>query len=113
MKSLFCFLILLLPTYALSATESTTFGKIVGIESRPWGFHIQTNFAAGAANNCPVNVGDPYMYDFRHDNSNNGTTSSDEVSMLLAAFAAQTDIAFHIYGCNGTRPLIGYIRLKK
>ena len=99
----------------LSATESTPYGKNTGIESRSWGMHFQTNFSDGGLNNCPVNVGDTYMYDFRHDNTYNGTSSNDEVSMLLAAFAAQSDIAFHIYGCNdvGSRPIIGHIRVRK
>lgn len=109
-------MILLFISSNISAvTESTVFGKITGIESRSWGMHVQTNFAGGGPNGCPVTVGQTYMYDFRHDNNNNGSDSSDEVAMILAAFAAQSDIAFHIYGCNdaGNRPIIGYVRLRK
>ncbi len=114
-KSFIVLMALLASISTYSAIESTPFGKIVGIESRSWGFHIQTNFGAGGPNNCAVNTGETYMYDFRHDSSRNGNDSSDEVSMILAAFAAQLDIAFHIYGCNeaGTRPLIGFVRLRK
>ncbi len=93
--------------------EATAFGKIVGIESRDWGMHIQTDFAGGASNGCPVNVGDTYMFDMKYDNSRFGGDASDEISMILAAYASQTKIAFHVYGCNGSRPEIGYIRLSK
>jgi len=115
MRKIIFALLMIVPMYASAANESTPFGKITGIESRPWGMHIQTTFAGGAANNCPVSVGATYMYDFRYDNPNNGVSANDEVSMILSAFTAQSDIAFHIYGCNdaGNRPLIGYIRLKK
>lgn len=106
---------LLLSLNASAASETTSYGKITGIESRTWGMHIQTTFGAGGPNNCKVSPGDTYMYDFRHDNSRNGTDSTEEVSMLLAAFSAQTDISFHIYSCNqsNNRPLIGYIRLRR
>ncbi len=102
-----------LKTYA--AHESTVFGKIVGIESRSWGMHIQTDFAGGASNGCPVKVGDTYMYDFVYANNNFGDDPSDEISMILAAYASQTKIAFHIYGCNSNsnRPSISYIRLSR
>ncbi|CCN34329.1 exported hypothetical protein [Vibrio nigripulchritudo SO65] len=100
---------------AFAVHEQTPYGKIVGIESRSWGMHIQTNFSGGDKNNCPVKVGDTYMYDFNYLNSNNSPGASAEVSMLLAAFASQSDIGFHIYGCNGAgnRPVIGFIRLRK
>lgn len=116
MGKLLLSVIMLVSTFnTMAATESTSFGRITGIETRDWGLHVQTTFGAGAANGCSVSVGDGYMYDFRHDNVNNGTESSDEVSILLAAFAAQSNVAFHIYGCNSavSRPLIGFIRLKK
>lgn len=99
---------------ALAVHQATPFGKIVGIESRSWGMHIQTDFGIGDANNCAVEVGDTYMYDFRFDRSSfSGEDASDEIAMILAAYASQTKIAFHIYGCNdgGSRPVIGYIRL--
>ena len=98
-----------------AAHEQTVYGKIVGIESRPWGMHIQTSFAGGEKNNCPVKVGSTYMYDFQFANSNNSPGASAEIAMILAIFASQTDVAFHIYGCNDgrTRPVIGYILMRK
>ncbi len=113
MNKLVIGLVFVVGTLWVFAVESTNFGKIVGIETRSWGLHIQTDFAAGTASGCPVNVGDTYMYDFRIDNPNNSSpTANAELSIILAAFAAQKDIAFHIYGCSGTRPLIGYLRLR-
>jgi hypothetical protein len=64
---------------------------------------------------CPVSAGDTYMYDFVYNTPYNGESASEEVSMLLAAYASGSQVAFHICECNagGNRPLIGYIRLKK
>ncbi|ALO42750.1 hypothetical protein [Pseudoalteromonas phenolica] len=109
------FLISLVSLKAVAVHEQTAYGKIVGIESRPWGMHIQTNFAGGAKNNCPVKAGDTYMYDFKYENSNNSPGASAEISMILAAFASQSDVAFHIYGCNedGRRPVVGFILMRK
>ena len=117
MRKLFFLVCLVFFTFVNSASAvQTAYGKIVGIETRPWGFHVQTDFAfPGAENiNCSCNVGAVYMYDFYIDNSTNSPGASMEISTLLTAFAAGKDVAFHIYGCasGNTRPVIGYILVK-
>ena len=95
-----------------SIAATTTYGKIVGIETRPWGLHIQTDFGFSMGG-CEANVGATYMYDFAYASDKNSSQSaSAEISIILAAFAAQRNIAFHIYECNGPRPKVGYILLK-
>ncbi|TVZ40937.1 hypothetical protein P886_0272 [Alteromonadaceae bacterium 2753L.S.0a.02] len=96
------------------ALSATPYGKIVGIEAREWGLHIQTDFGWNDLG-CSVNVGDTYMYDFRYDYTRNSTDSKTEVAMLLAAFTAQQSVSFHIYECtpDNKRPIIGYIRIKQ
>ena len=100
---------------SMAAHEQTVYGKITGIESRSWGMHIQTDFAAGKSNGCEVTPGMTYMYDFQYANNNNGDSADDEIAMILTAFSAHSDISFHIYGCNSAnnRPVVGYIRLRK
>ncbi len=95
-----------------SIASTTAYGKIVGIETRPWGLHIQTDFGF-SMDGCAATVGATYMYDFAYTSDKNSSPlASAEVSILLAAFAAQKNIAFHIYECNGTRPKVGYILVK-
>lgn len=101
------------------AVGSTGYGKIVGIESRAWGMHIQTDFgyvpSTNSGLNCSATVGNTYMYDFRYDSIRNGPGEGKVgASMILAAFLSQKEISFHLYECHngGERPLVGYIRLK-
>jgi hypothetical protein len=103
-------------TTSTASAYETAHGKIVGIETRPWGLHIQTDFQFPGSTgiSCPVNVGDTYMYDFRYDSPRNSADANIEKSILLAAFSAGKDVAFHIYECNSSesRPLIGFIIVK-
>jgi hypothetical protein len=101
--------------FAAPHSESTDFGTIVGIETRDWGLHIQTDFSTRDMSDCPATAGSTYMYDFVYSSHYNGESASDEVSVLLATYASGGKVAFHIYECNsgGNRPLIGFIRLKK
>lgn len=94
------------------AVETTPYGKIVGIETREWGLHVQTNFAGGTSLGCPVQVGALYMYDF--DLSAQGSNANGAMSVLLAAFAAGKDVSFHLYSCRSgnTRPIIGHVRVR-
>jgi hypothetical protein len=94
------------------AVETTPYGKIVGIETREWGLHVQTNFAGGTSLGCPIQVGAQYMYDF--DLSTQGSNANGAMSVLLAAFAAGKDVSFHLYNCRSgnTRPVIGHIRVR-
>jgi len=116
-KKSFC-LALALNSFTAFAGGTTSYGKIVGIETREWGLHIQTDFPF-TFTGCSATVGALYMYDFRYDGVRNNQASSTigsmETSIILAAFAAQQDISFHIYECHDTssRPLVGYIRVKK
>ncbi len=88
------------------------YGKIVGIETRDWGLHVQTDFGYEMTG-CEAVVGGTYMYDFVYaNNMNSSDSASVEVSMLLAAFASGKSVAFHIYDCNTSRPKIGYILIK-
>lgn len=94
------------------AVAATAYGKIVGIETRDWGLHIQTDFGYSMSG-CQAVVNEEYMYDFLYANSmNSSVNASSEVSLLFAAFAANKSVSFHIYDCNGPRPKIGYIRIK-
>lgn len=95
-----------------SIAATTTYGKIVGIEARNWGLHIQTDFGFSMAG-CGAVVGQTYMYDFVYNNAMNSSINAQvEVSLLFTAFAANKDIAFHIYDCNSIRPKIGFILVK-
>lgn len=112
--ALFIFSLVFLPVNVAMAYETTAYGKITGIESRIWGLHVQTTFSGGGSLGCQVNVGETIMYDFRDDNTRNSPDAKTEKAMLLAAFVAGKDVSFHLYECNsgGTRPIIGYIRIK-
>lgn len=106
-------ILLVVPTF-VGAVQTTPYGKIVGIETRDWGLHVQTDFGFDKMG-CLATVGALYMYDFHYGNTmNSSDKASVEVSLLFAAFAAQKDVSFHIYSCieHGTRPLIGFIRVK-
>ena len=97
---------------AQSIADTTTYGKIVGIETRAWGLHIQTDFSFAMAG-CEAVAGKTYMYDFVYSNYMNSTADAKvEASIILSAFAANKDIAFHIYDCNGVRPRVGYILIR-
>ena len=94
-----------------SIAATTAYGKIVGLETRQWGMHIQTDFGF-TMEGCSAVVGGTYMFDFIYNSDKNSPSASIEVSVILAAFAAKQDIAFHVYDCNTSRPKIGYILLK-
>jgi hypothetical protein len=94
------------------SSAATEYGKIVGIETRAWGLHIQTDFGFSMTG-CEAVVNQPYMYDFVYSNNMNSSVDAKvEVSIIFAAFAANKDVSFHIYDCNTSRPKIGYIRVK-
>jgi hypothetical protein len=104
--------LLLIFVSSFSFAGTTAYGKITGIETRDWGLHIQTSFGY-SREGCEAIVGGTYMYDFVYGNNMNSSSSATvEVSILLAAFAAQKNVAFHIYDCNTSRPKIGYILVK-
>ena len=116
-NGLFLGLVLSMGLLAQSTTvyaETSVYGKIVGLEARDWGMHVQTDFAAGGSLGCGVSVGAEYMYDFQYGNSMNSPSAAMEKSMLLSAFTLGKDVSFHLYSCNSSksRPVIGYIRLK-
>lgn len=94
------------------AVETTPYGKIVGIETREWGLHVQTDFSGGSALGCPVQVGVLYMYDFNL--STQGNNANGVMSVLLAAFISGKDVSFHLYSCSSDnqRPVIGHLRVK-
>jgi hypothetical protein len=101
-------------TNSVFALETTVYGKIVGIETRTWGLHVQTEFSGGVSLGCPVTVGDVYMYDFIYGNTRNSELAAMEKTVLLTAFSTGKDVSFHLYECNSnnTRPIIGYIRVR-
>jgi hypothetical protein len=109
-KMLICILFIL-PSYA-QALETTVYGKIVGIETRHWGFHVQTDFSAGESIGCKVNPGASYMFDL--DISQQGANANGVISTLLAAFASGKEVSFLLYECRpgNTRPMIGHLRVK-
>lgn len=107
-KLTFIFLMFLSST--IYALETTPYGKIVGIETRAWGLHVQTDFSAGSKLNCPVSTGQTYMFDFIL--SRNVGNSKFIQSSLFAAFISGTPVSFHLYECNGARPIIDHVRLK-
>lgn len=94
------------------ALETTSYGKIKGIETRAWGLHVQTNFSGGNSLGCPVSPGSPYMFDLVLNSQ--GENANAVVSVILAAFAAGKDVSFHLYECRpgNTRPIIGHVRVK-
>ena len=111
MTKIFFFTLITILT-SVNSFAATSYGKIVGIETRTWGLHIQTDFGYSMSG-CEAVVGAQYMYDFEYANDKNSSeTANVEVSILLAAFAAGKDVAFHIYSCNTSRPKIGYILIK-
>ncbi len=116
LKKIIFGLAIVLTSISCLAGTTTGYGKIVGIETREWGLHIQTSFGFSHESfNCEAVVDGTYMYDFLYDNSMNSSSSASiEVSVLLAAFAASKDVAFHIYDCNvdGGRPKVGYILIR-
>ncbi len=115
MKNRFILKLISLSFIFLSGTSvaaTTSYGKIVGIETRAWGLHIQTDFGF-SMEVCEAVVGETYMYDFVYTSDRNSSESASvEISIIMAAFAAKKDIAFHIYECNSTRPKVGFILLK-
>jgi len=108
-SKLLSFSLIILSCSTIAST--TNYGKIIGIETRSWGMHIQTDFGF-TMEGCSAIVGGAYMYDFVYNNDKNSPSASAEISIILAAFAANKDIAFHVYDCNSSRPKVGYILLK-
>jgi len=94
------------------ALETTAYGKITGYETRDWGLHVQTNFAAGSSLGCPVLPGSSYMYDLRIDTQ--GLNYNAVVSSIMSAFMAGKDVSFHLYECipGNARPIIGHVRVR-
>lgn len=112
MRYLLTLLLLSIPLI-VSAMETTPYGKITGIETRPWGMHVQVDYAAGKSIGCEVRPGMAYMLDLNESKVNqNGENYELSQSLILAAFLAQKDVSFHLYECGSQRPYIGHVRVR-
>ncbi len=102
-----------LSSACLAALETTPYGKIVGIETRAWGMHIQVDYTVGSTLGCKVDPGAAYMLDLNKASiSQTGENYELVSSTILAAFMAQKDVSFHLYQCGPSRPIVGHVRVR-
>jgi len=104
--------ILSLISLSAGAAETTPYEKIVGIETREWGMHVQVDFTVGKDIGCEVLPGTTYMLDLHRDFIGGAGNFDLTQSMIMAAFMANKSVSFHLYQCNAsTRPYVGYVRV--
>ena len=113
MKYFIVVLLIICSFSANAALETTVYGKIVGLETRAWGMHVQVDFPVGQKAGCPVSPGTMYMLDLSETKVSQTGGNYDFVqSVILASFMAQKEVSFHIYECGSSRPIIGHVRVK-